>query len=98
MIKFKDWECDVEFSKYRNGRTAILLVDRVDGSPIATATANLPLEILADNEVFIKDWMENEGILSALINAGIIEDTGRTVRNGFVFANVARILVKPDEN
>ena len=95
MVKFKDWECGLEFSKYQNGRIAILLVDTTDGSPVTTASVNLPDEPLNDGEVFIKDWSENQGVLAALVAAGIVEDTGRTVRTGFVQANIVRILVDP---
>ena len=36
QVKFSNWLCDVVFAEYRNGGTAIRLVDAVDGMPVAT--------------------------------------------------------------
>ena len=71
-VKFMEWECDVVYGQYGNGRTAISLMDAADGSPIATASVNLPDEPLKDKEVAIKDYSENEGMLDALMDAGVI--------------------------
>lgn len=84
MIRFKEWNCEVVKAKYGNGRTAIRLVDADNGEPIATATVNIPEIPLPKNEVIIKDYSENEGILDALINAGIVELTGRRIKGGYV--------------
>ena len=94
-MKFNGWDCRVNLTKYIGGsRTAILLVDAVDGSPIATATVNFPEVALAADEVLIKDWSENNGILDALIAEGVVKDTGRRVPMGFVQAVVAKLLPK----
>ena len=45
--------------------------------------------------ILIKDYAENEGILAALVNAGIIEDTGKTVPVGHAQARLCRLLVQP---
>ena len=78
-VKFLQWECDVEFAKYKNGQAAILLTHPEDG-PIATATTCIErtLEPMQKFEgyTWIKTWEKNEGILSALLEANVIELTG----------------------
>lgn len=81
-VKFKDWNCKLRFRKYQNGRTAIELVDAINGEPIAMATVNIPECALEEDEVIIKNYSENEGMLDALIGAGIIERTNK-VGTGF---------------
>lgn len=92
-VKFREWECDLNFSHYENGRVAIRLIDANDGEPVATATTNVPEEDLGPNEVFIKDYSENAGMLAALQAAGAVEPTGRSVDTGFVSIPVCRLLV-----
>lgn len=90
MIRFKDWQCDIVKNKYFNGRTAISLVSSIDGDdvckgePIATATVNIPDVALSPDEVIIKNYSENEGVLDVLLKAGIVELSGRTIKSGFV--------------
>jgi hypothetical protein len=82
--------CSVKFTAYQNGRTAIVLYD-ASGEEWTTATVNLPGAELAPDEVLVKDYSENVGMLQALVEAGIVEPTGRTVRSGFVEIPVARL-------
>lgn len=95
-VKFKKWECELKFKAYSNGRTAIELVDHIDGSPIAVATVNLPDEPLDESEVFIKDYSENEGMLVALINANIISYPISFVESGFVTIPKCKLLTNND--
>lgn len=82
-IKFLETECDLDLVRYNNSRFALQLYTK-DGLPFATASVNVPQVALADNEVIIKDYGENEGICQALVEAGVIELTGRAVKTGFV--------------
>lgn len=92
-VQFKKWSCFVEYAHYvDNQRPALLLRLMETGEPVVKATVNLPDESVAEKEVFIKDYSENEGILRALVGAGIIEDTGRTVPCGREVAHVAVLL------
>lgn len=85
--------CDVYVERYTEGdRLAIQLIERETGEPWATATTNLPDDPLGPDEVFVKDYSENEGMLAALVAAGLVEPTGRSVRTGFVTVPVAKIL------
>jgi hypothetical protein len=70
-VKFKQWNCTLNRSRYMNGRLALYLTTPNEGR-IAICTTNLPNEPLAPDEVFIKDYSENEGMLDALAHAGVI--------------------------
>jgi hypothetical protein len=74
----------IELGKYANGRTRINLIDDLDNEPYATATTNLPDVLLLDNEVFIKDYSENEGILDFLTKNNIVVPTDKWATSGHV--------------
>jgi hypothetical protein len=78
--------------KYDNDRIAIQLLDAEDNSPIATASINLPDIELEKDEVIIKDYSENEGILQVLLDAGILEKTGKSVNVGFVNVKICKLI------
>lgn len=48
---------------------------------------------LTENQVWIKDWSENEGVLDALVEAGLVRPTGLVWPTGFCFAIQAELLV-----
>ena len=79
----------VALHKYENGRTAIQLNDATDGHPYAVASVNMPNVLLDDNEVLIKDYSENLGILDFLIKNNIVTPTPNGVDSGFVWLPVA---------
>lgn len=91
-VQFRDWECLVLKRQYGNGRVALQLVDAEDGSPVATATVNLAGMALGPNQVAIKDWSENEGMLAALVEAAVVRPVGKTVKLGFVEIPVCELL------
>ena len=95
IVKFKEWECELQFGKYSNGATALQLIDAEDGQPIATASVNLvgQSEHLDPDEVFIKDWSENEGMLDALIESGVISKPILAAPTGFVSSHLCKILI-----
>ena len=81
-IRFRHWDCLVEKTTYRNGRPALILNDVHSGEQIAVATVNLPNVPAGRNDVFIKDYSENEGMLAALQSAGVVRVTGDMVHCG----------------
>jgi hypothetical protein len=84
-VRFKDWDCVLQFEQYHNGRTAILLIDAEDSSPIATATVNIPEASVGDDEVIIKDYSENSGMFNVLAMAGVIaSDPVGFTSSGFI--------------
>ena len=89
IVEFKGWRCILLPGKryLQQDRIALQLVDVEDGEPIATASVNIAEEDLPmeDNEVFIKNYSENEGMTDALIAAGVISpEVIKTVQTGFV--------------
>ena len=85
----------VQWGRYPNGRVAIQLVD--EEGPVATATVNVPEADLAADEVCIKDYGENAGVLDLLVLMDVVVPTGRRILTGFVDVPVARLLVAPGE-
>lgn len=81
----------VELGKYANGRTRINLIDDLDNEPYCTATTNLPDVLLLDNEVFIKDYSENEGVLDFLTTNNIVIATNKWATSGFVDVQVCTL-------
>ena len=81
------------FHEYHyGGNVAIQLVDERDGQPVATATVN-PEYTMKDGYVCIKDYSENEGMLEALMNAGIVSEPISFIQMGFVKVPVCVLLV-----
>ena len=93
MIKFQKWYCDIVFSKYLNDRTAIMLTDVDDGSPVAIASVNLPDTAMDDDEIAIKDYSENEGILEVLVENKIVSEPIRFVKSGYVEIPICKLLI-----
>jgi len=95
-IKFRGWDCEVQVLRYANGRPAIQLVDAQTGEPLARATVNLPDEYLSPNEVFIKNYSENEGILDALVAGGVVVPPHRYVKTGHVRVGQCHLVREVD--
>lgn len=92
-ITFKKWNCFARLKSYSNGRIAIQLLDNISNELIAVATINLPDQFLNSNEVFIKNWSENEGILKSLQQANIIGPVIESVETEFVKAQKCKLLI-----
>jgi hypothetical protein len=97
VVTFNGLECRLEFHKYINGRTAIMLVDANNGEEVAMATVNVPEIPMDDNYVLIKDYSENAGMLQALQEAGIVKPTGCIFDVGCVGIPECELLVKPHQ-
>lgn len=92
-VNFGGFDCMVQKSNYLNGKTLLRLLDLNDYFPIATATVNISEVELNENEILIKNHSENEGMLETLEKAGIVKDTGKSVRIGFVKIPIAELLI-----
>ena len=85
MYSFNGTDVNISIGQYPSGRKAISLVDVEDGLSYAVATTNLPdLRVKSEDEVLIKDYSENEGMLKFLISNNIVTFTGKTVVSGWV--------------
>ena len=90
-MRYKDWDCNVQVTRYANGQAALVFIDREDGELIAKASTIVSIE-LKEDETAIKVWTENEGMLEALVSAGVVEDTGVRVQCGWSEAPIVKIL------
>lgn len=88
--KFCDEDVELQFAKYPNGSIAIQAFT-LFGEPQFIATVALD-EVPPENHVFLKGWSENEGVPEALVKAGIVELTGRTLPTGYCEALEAKLL------
>lgn len=90
QIKFKQWLYKINTARYSNKRLAIMLTDTEDGELIATATVNIPEEKIEPDEIIVKDYSENQGMLQALKDAGIVTSVVRYVKTGYVECPVCK--------
>lgn len=90
-VVFRGYNCVVRLRQYPNGRHALELVEQGTGQPVAVASVNLPDAPMTDEEVAIKNWSENEGILKVLIEAGIVSEPVRLMPTGYVYAHICKL-------
>ena len=95
VVKFLGEELTPVIGRYANGQTSIQLVDQ-DGMPFMTASVAHDVNIAHDC-VIIKNYSENEGIMEALIEAGIIEKPFCEIPVNFVTLYVA-VLITDDSH
>jgi hypothetical protein len=94
-ISFKDDIVSLSIEQYvLDNSPAIHLIDE-DGCPYMMASVHVPG--LKQDEVAIKDYAENEGILDALIQAGIVSKPHRQVSSGYVTIPVCKLLTPNDK-
>lgn len=92
-LEFMGARCVVQELRYEQGnRLALRLVAEDTGELYATISINIPSIELADDEVVVKDYGENRGILTLLVRAGILEPTPRVVQTGWELSRVCRYL------
>jgi len=92
---YRDISVKLQLRNYsHSGRWAIRMFAIETGEPVALITVNLPDEELNSDEIFVKDYSENAGMLAWLVAQDLVEDTGRKVQSGYVSIPVARVLPK----
>lgn len=85
-------DCSYVTGKYYNGNPALQIMS--PEGPVCTCSVNPPDEILlAEGEIAIKDWSENQGMGNWLKLHGVIvrEDPVRRIPSGFVTIPVYRL-------
>ena len=71
LIKFAGVDCDLDYTRYYDGNKCLILVDS-EGFTVTKATTNIDTPLEPD-QVCIKSYSENKGMLKALFDAGVIE-------------------------
>lgn len=82
----------LQLGEYTNSQTALELTSTIDGSPVLTATISVPDFNLKKNEIIIKDYSENEGMLNFLVENNIVRPLGRHVETGLITASIVELL------
>ena len=92
-VGFAGTICTVQKEKYAKGQNCLRLVDSEDFTTFCVATVAVEHEMvnIGENDVIIKNYSENEGILTALINAGIIQEPHRAFSYNFVTLYVCKL-------
>lgn len=86
----------IQLGKYRNGQTSVQLIDAEDGQPVATASIAMPELSLEDNQIVVKDYSENEGMLDFLLENSIIEMCSEYIETGYNISSVVKLLPEED--
>lgn len=81
---FKFEKKDLIFTTYQNNRPAIITEDE-------DLSVNVDCE-LQENEIAIKDYSENDGVLNDLVKMGIVSEPVRFVQSGFVNIPICKLL------
>jgi hypothetical protein len=94
VVRFGKDYCHVEKKSYTdNNRIALVLYDVDDGEQVTVATVNVHEARLAADEVVIKTYEGHEELPDALVKAGIIKLTSRTVQVGQYSCPIAKCLI-----
>ncbi len=81
---------NIVVTRYAVDSNAAVILMSDSGEHICTLSANLPDVQLRSGEFVFRNYGTNEGILEELVGDGVIETTGREVRNGFVKMPICR--------
>ena len=96
-LKYNEYDVELHYGIYlNNGRHALSLIDKTDTEPIATCTINLPTHQIEKDEVAIKSYSENEGMLEWLMKYKIVSKPIRFVPAGFVVVPICKLLIQPN--
>lgn len=93
MAKFVDLKLSsvkFQYAKYANGRIAIMATD--EGQPLCKCTVNIPDIDIANDEVIIKDYSENEGVLQDMIDIGMVSIPRKIIDTGHANAAICKLL------
>lgn len=89
-VEFQGKKLQVDKMKYRNNRVALELTHK--GESWVMATTNLPDEVLCIDEVILKNYSENQGVLDALVIAGVVSAVVRYAQDNRMFP-ICKLLI-----
>lgn len=89
-VKFAGFDCIVKKTKYMNNNNlALVLLDKEDGEMVTQVTVNTEQKF-PDDVALVKDYSENEGMLEAITEAGLVEEVIGYAPLGFVIAPIVK--------
>lgn len=89
--KYLDQAVEIYPATYANGQLALELLDPETGERVVMATVAVGNK-LPSGCVAIKNYSENEGMLEALIAAGLVKAPVDWIRSGFVAIPVCPLV------
>jgi hypothetical protein len=94
-MKYRNYNVKLVFSHYiSNDNTCLALYDKHD-ELITVCSVNTDLK-LSRNEMAIKNYGENKGMLNWLINNGIVALPHNLIQSGFVLIPICKIKIDFD--
>lgn len=91
-MKYKKYNVRLVFSRYMsNNNTCLSLYDKHD-ELVAVCSLNTDLK-LPKNEMGIKNYSENEGMLDWLVENGIVELPYDFMQSGFITIPICKIKI-----
>lgn len=90
-MKWHRWDCVLQKGRYIDNSIAILLIDEHNGGPVGKATVAIQGANHKDNQIVVKDYSENEGMLDALKGIGLVTNVERWIETGWVKVPVCNI-------
>jgi hypothetical protein len=92
-VQFEGFNCTLLKGEYQEGGIALQLVDAEDGEPVATPTIFLPEVSLEKDEILIKSYSENEGMMESLMIQGVIDGPIESIPTGHVTVTKHKLLI-----
>jgi hypothetical protein len=87
--------CSLRFTKYPTGSYCLTIVDEY-GHPLMNVSKLVPAYIIESDEIFVKDYSENEGILDCLTELNILEEI-ITIPAGHTKLHLCKLLIDPEQ-
>lgn len=95
-IKFRDVEYNVNHFRYHNGRRGLLLTETAAPGNSINCTINISSLNIDNDQVIIKNWGDNIGLYSVLVDNGIIKSYSRRIPVGLEYGLLTKL--KTDKN
>jgi hypothetical protein len=87
---YGEYSISIRMLKYGNGQHRMEFIDSEDGFPVLVASVAID-ESLGSDQIAIKDYSENEGVLKFLMEEGIISSPLKYFNSGFVRIPICQI-------
>ena len=87
---YGEYDIEIKMSKYVNGQNRMDFIDKEDGFPVLVASVAIE-ESLTPDQIAIKDYSENEGVLKFLTEKEIISSPLKYFNSGFVRIPICQI-------
>lgn len=90
--KYGKYSVVFDVNHFANGGKVFRLIDTFDFSPVSNC--NVWVEGLAEDEIAVKNYSENEGMLNFLVENNICEVPHRNVSSGYVVLPICKLTEK----